>query len=106
MVPEELIPAGEFCTYYRVELSFLKSLHDSGLIVLTVRDGVVFLDAGELSVVEKFARWHYELSINTEGIEALSHMLNRFEGLMEENKRLRTRLLRYERRTPDGTGLD
>lgn len=97
MAPEELIPAGEFCTFHRVELSFLNSLHESGLIVLTVRDGVVFLDAGELSVVEKFVRWHYELLINTEGIEALAHMLGRFEELMEENRKLRTRLLRYER---------
>jgi len=97
MSPEELIPAGEFCIFHHVELSFLQSLHDSGLILMTVRDGVVFLDAGQLSVVEKFARWHYEMSINTEGIEALSHVLERFAGLMEENKKLRTRLLRYER---------
>ena len=105
MSPEELIPAGEFCTYHQVEVSFLQNLHDSGLIVLTIRDGVVFLDAGELSTVERFARWHYELAINTEGIEALSHVLGRFEQLIDENRRLRAHLLRYERGA-GGTSLE
>jgi chaperone modulatory protein CbpM len=106
---EELIPAGEFCTFHQVELSFLQNLHDSGLIAMTIRNGVVFLDAGELSTVEKFARWHYELSINPEGIEALSHVLDRFEQLIAENRRLRTRLHRYEQPASgraDGTTLE
>ena len=96
MSTEELISATEFCTYHRVELSFLHDLHASGLIGMTVRDGAVFLAAGEMAVVEKFARWHYELSINQEGIEALSHVLGQFEQLMEENRALRNRLRRYE----------
>jgi chaperone modulatory protein CbpM len=96
MSSEELISASEFCTYHRVELSFLHHLHESGLIGMTIRDGVVFLAAGELAVVEKFARWHYELSINQEGIEALSHVLGQVERLLDENRALRSRLRRFE----------
>src|SRR5579872_7299855 len=96
MSSEELISAREFCTYHHVELSFLDQLHESGLIGMTIRDGAVFLSAGEMTVVEKFARWHYELSINPEGIEALSHVLGRLERLLEENRTLRTRLRRFE----------
>lgn len=96
MSSEELIPAGEFCTFHHVELSFLQNLHASGLIVLTIRNGVFFLDAEQLPAVEKFARWHYELSINPEGIEALSHILHRVDQLMAENSRLRSRLRWYE----------
>jgi hypothetical protein len=110
MSSEELIPAGEFCTFHHVELAFLQNLHDSGLIALVSHDGVFFLDAGELAVVEKFARWHYELAINAEGIEALSHMLDRVDRLMAENSRLRTRLHWYEGaaddRTADGITLE
>lgn len=97
MSSEELIPANEFCTFYHVELSFIQTLHNSGLIGMTIRDGAVFLPANELPAVEKFVRWHYELSINPEGIEALSHLLHRVEGLLEENRNLRNRLRRYER---------
>jgi chaperone modulatory protein CbpM len=97
MSSEELIPANDFCTVHHVELSFIQTLHESGLIGMTVRDGAVFLAANELPDVEKFVRWHYELSINPEGIEALSHLLHRVERLLEENRSLRNRLDRYER---------
>jgi hypothetical protein len=96
MSSEELISAREFCTFHHVELSFIQHLHDSGLIVLTVMDGSFFLPAGELPALEKFVRWHYELAINSEGIEALSHILQRVERLQGENKSLRNRLRRYE----------
>ena len=95
MQPEEFIPAGEFCAFHHVELSFIQNLHESGLIRMTVRDGVVFLPADDLPALEKFTRWFYELDINPEGIEALSHVLNRMERLAEENRVLRNRLQRF-----------
>ena len=107
MSSEELIPAREFCTFHHVELSFIHSMHDSGLIGVTVRDGAVFLPADELPKLEKLVRWHYELSINPEGIEALSHVLQRLEYLVQENNSLRGRLRRYEsdnNRSYGGTG--
>jgi chaperone modulatory protein CbpM len=96
MSSQELISAGDFCTFYQVELSFVQNLHDSGLIEMTVMDGAAYLPAGELPALEKFVRWHYELSINPEGIEALSHVLQRMHGLLDENRMLRGRLRRWE----------
>lgn len=96
MQSEELIPAIEFCAIYQVELSFIQTLHESGLIETTIRDGAVFLPAKELLALERFVRWHYELAINSEGIEALSHLLGRVEHLLEENRQLRNRLHLYE----------
>jgi chaperone modulatory protein CbpM len=106
MASEELIPAREFCTFHHVELSFIHNLHDSGLIGVTIRDGAVFLPADELPKLERLVRWHYELSINSEGIEALSHVLRRLEYVLQENNTLRGRLRRYEadnNRSYDGT---
>ena len=97
MLPEDLIPAGDFCAFHHVELSFIRGLHDSGLIGMIVRDNTVLLPADELPVLEKFVRWHYELAINFEGIEALSHLLSRMEALQEENRTLRNRLTRFDR---------
>jgi len=96
MSSQELISAHEFCTFHHVELSFIHSLHDSGLIAMTIQDGVAFLTSDELPALEKFVRWHYELAINPEGIEALSHMLGRMQQLLDENRTLRNRLRRYE----------
>src|SRR6185437_6454451 len=96
MSTEELISAREFCTVHHIELSFIRHLHDAGLIGMTVMDGGFFLATGELPAVEKFVRWHYDLAINSEGIEALSHVLERMERLLAENRALRNRLQRYE----------
>ena len=104
MSSEELIPAGEFCTFYHVEFSFLQTLHESGLIGITIRNGSFFLAADQLPAVEKFVRWHYELAINPAGIEALSHVLGRVENLLSENQQLRRRLRQYE--SGGGTTLD
>lgn len=104
MQPEELIPAGEFCAFHHVELSFIKNLHESGLIGMTVRDGIFFLPADELPTLEKFTRWFYDLDINPEGIEALSHVLSRMEQLAEENRVLRNRLRRFSGSGPAEPG--
>lgn len=96
MSSEELISAHEFCIFHHIELSFILHLHDAGLIGMTVMDKDCYLAADELPVVEKFVRWHYDLAINSEGIEALSHVLERMERLLDENRALKNRLHRYE----------
>lgn len=95
MQAAEYIAAGEFCAYHQVELAFIKVLHESGLIAITVRDGSMWLPADELPALEKFVRWHYELAINFEGVEALAHLLQRMDDLQQENRLLRNRLLGY-----------
>jgi hypothetical protein len=96
MQSEEWIPAGEFCAIHHVEISFISHLHSSGLIGMTVRDGAAFVAADELPVLEKLVRWHYELAINPEGIEALFHLLGRLEDLQAENRLLRSKLHGYQ----------
>jgi chaperone modulatory protein CbpM len=99
MYSADFIAAGEFCAYHHVELSFIKGLHDSGLIGMTIRDGAMLLAAEELPALEKFVRWHYELAINFEGIEALAHLLERMDRLREENRVLHNRLRGFDART-------
>jgi hypothetical protein len=103
MHSEDFIVAGEFCAFHHVELSFIRGLHESGLIGMTVKDGAALLPAEELPLVEKFARWHYELAINSEGIEALAHLLGRMDRLQEENRLLRNKLRSFESRKDSAT---
>lgn len=95
----DFIAAGEFCAFHHVELSFIRGLHESGLIGMTIRDGAILLPTEELPALEKFVRWHYDLAINFEGIEALAHLLQRVDGLQEENRVLRNRLRGFETRS-------
>ncbi|HUB62405.1 MAG TPA: chaperone modulator CbpM [Puia sp.] len=94
----DFIAAGDFCAFHHVELSFVKGLHESGLIGMIIRDGAMLVPTEELPALEKFVRWHYELAINFEGIEALAHLLQRMNGLQEENRLLRNRLHGFETR--------
>jgi len=96
MHTEDFIAAGEFCAFHHAEISFIRGLHESGLIGMTIRDGAALLPAEELPLVEKFVRWHYDLAINPEGIEALAHLLSRLDSLEEENRALRNRLRCFE----------
>ncbi|HMH22072.1 MAG TPA: chaperone modulator CbpM [Puia sp.] len=96
-----LIAAEAFCAGHQIELSFIRTLHESGLIDMTMQEGIVWLQADELSTLEKFVRWHYELSINPEGIEALAHLLFRVDHMQEEIRTLRNRLRNYDPPTRD-----
>jgi hypothetical protein len=99
----EFIAAGEFCAFHHVELSFIKGLQESGLIGITVRDGAIMLSTDDLPALEKFARWHYELAVNFEGIEALAHLLHRVDNLQEENRGLRNRLRCFDNMASSGS---
>ena len=85
---EDYIPAGEFCAHYKIEYSFISTLHEAGLIAMITQDGATLLSIEELPALEKFVRWHYELSINTEGIEVIARLLGEMQSMQEENRRL------------------
>jgi hypothetical protein len=91
-----LIPTSEFCQHYQVESSFISSLEEYGLIELRIIEEKKFIPAERLSELEKFIHLHYDLNINLEGIDALSHLLERFTSLQNEMAALRNRLRIYE----------
>ena len=96
MSTEELIPADTFCAFHQVEISFVRRLHDSGLIGMTIREGSVFLPSSDLPELEKWIRLHYEMDINLEGIEAISHLLERLNRMQEEMVNLQNRIRFYQ----------
>ncbi len=88
---EQWMAADEFCTYYKVEYSFIHSLHESGLIRLTTSEERGFIPADQIQDLEKFVRLHYDLDINIEGIEAIAHLLERINLLQKEILHLKRR---------------
>lgn len=81
---------------YEVEESFIESLHEVGLIRVIDQDEERFIEFDDLSDLEQFIRWHYEMDINVEGIDALRHMLERVRALQSEITQLRHELQFYK----------
>jgi len=96
MQTEDLIPANEFCIHYNTEFSFVQSLSQYGLIEITTIENNAYIQKEQLSELEKFIRFHYEMGINIEGIEAIHHILQRTHDLQHEINRLKNKLQLYE----------
>ena len=88
--------AKEFCTHHQIEVSFIQSLRDYGLVEGNEGEEDYILPQDQLPVLEKMVRLHYDLHINLEGIDAISHMLDRMEEMQRELSLLRNRLRLYE----------
>jgi hypothetical protein len=96
MQTEYLIAIDEFCSNHNIEISFIRSLQRTGLIDLITIEENGFIDTGQLKQLEKIVRFYYEMDINIEGIETITHLLLKINSLQEEMIRLRNRLRLYE----------
>jgi len=81
---------------YEVEESFIESLQEVGLIQVIDQDEDRFVAYDDLSDLEQFIRWYYEMDINVGGIDALHHMLQRVRSLQSEIAQLRHELQFYK----------
>jgi hypothetical protein len=91
-----MIPANEFCTYHNIEISFLNSLEEAGLIEITTLEETEYIPESQLYELEKIVRLYYELDINLEGIETVMHLLQRINNMQDEITLLKNRLRLYE----------
>jgi hypothetical protein len=96
MQPKKLTAVDIFCANHNIEISFISSLQQSGLIEITTVKETGFIDSNQLQQLEKIVRFYYELDINLEGIETITHLLQRIKSLQDENIVLRNRLRLYE----------
>jgi len=96
MGTEFLIAVDEFCASHNIEISFISSLHQSGLIEITTIKNSGFIEADQLRQLEKYIRLYYELDINLEGIETIDHLLLHINSMQDEIRSLRNRLRLYE----------
>jgi len=92
----QYIALDEFCANHSIEISFIDSLQQNGLIEITTIKETGFIDVNQLHQVEKFIRFYYDLDINLEGIETINHLLERISDMQDEIVSLRNRLRLYE----------
>jgi hypothetical protein len=93
---EQLIPAQEFCTHHHIELNFIYSLREFGLIEVISNEGDDYISAEKLNELEKIIRLHYDLDVNMEGIDVIMHLLNQLERMQHETNELRNELKFYK----------
>lgn len=96
MPEEQVIAIAEICTHLQVELSFIHSLQETGLIEVVTIQEAPCIKGDQLPLLEKYIDFHYTLDINLEGIETISHLLGQIEALQAERKTLKNRLQFYE----------
>lgn len=88
----ELIIINKIYQNSRIEPEFLNLLHEEGLIEVMSIDGEQYIEESVLSNLEKFARLHYDLSINIEGIDVINNLLNKMNSMEQELYSLRKRI--------------
>ncbi len=96
MQTENLIAVNEFCINHHIEISFINSLQQTGLINITSMDEMEFIEVQQLPQLEKYTRLYYDLNINLEGIETITHLLQKIKVMQDEITTLRNRLGLYE----------
>jgi hypothetical protein len=96
MQTEYLVKVDEFCANHNIEVSFISSLQQNGLIEITTIRESGFIDSNQLLQLEKIVRLYYELDINLEGIETINFLLQRISSMQDEIIGLRNRLRLYE----------
>lgn len=92
MEQEQLIPADIICAHHQIDQTFIFSLESSGLIEVNRVEEKVFVHPSQLSDLEKFIYFHYQLDINLEGIEAIANLLHRMQQMQDELNALRRKL--------------
>ncbi len=91
-----MIPANEFCACHNIEISFINSLQEAGLIEITTMQEIEYIPENQLNELEKIVHLYYELDINLEGIETINHLLKRINDMHDEITLLKNRLRLYE----------
>ena len=92
----ELIPANQFCGSHDVEVFFIYTLQQYGLLEITTVEETTYLPASLLPQAERMVRLHSELGINMEGIDDIKHLLKKVEDMQGEIAMLKNRLSLYE----------
>ena len=96
MEKEGMVSADEFSLYHNIELTFIQSLHESGLIEIVIIEEKIFVPVSQLKNLEKLVRLYHEMDINMEGIETITYLLERMNEMQQEILLLSNKLRMYE----------
>jgi len=96
METAHLVPVNTFCIHHQVDLAFIDALQRFGLIETVTIEEVNFIPEEKITDLEKMVRLYHELDINLEGLDVITHLLERMKAMQDEITLLRDRLSFYE----------
>lgn len=96
MTNDELILAEEWCSHSSIQVSFVQTLHEMGLVQLVSIEQKPYIPHDELKRLEQLTRLHLELEINMEGVDVICHLLDKVKAMQHEMLMLKKRLQLYE----------
>ena len=74
---------------YKIKSSFFNDLVANGLIKTEIIVRVTYVHYDQLSALERFVNWHYDLEINVPSMQIIHRLLEKIQVLQEENQKLR-----------------
>lgn len=96
MKQDNYIAIADFCSSHNITSQFVMQLSDLGLLEIVYRQDLHYLPMKQLPKAEKIVRLYLDLDINLEGIEVITHLLDRIENMQTELISLQNKLRRYE----------
>ena len=96
MKTQEYIPIDFFCKQHGVEIAFISSLQDFGLIEVRRIEEAECIPLSQIAEAERLVRLYGDLEINIEGIDVAIHLLQRINNMQAEIQLLKNRLRLYE----------
>ena len=96
MKTKKLIAVDEFCESNDIEISFVNSLEENGLIEITKIEETKFFNFEQIMELDRYIRFYYELNINLDGIDAIKHLFRRVNEMCDKIVSLQNRGYLYE----------
>lgn len=96
MKEQLLIPTETLCLHYNIEISFVDTLNQMGLIHIEIIEQRKFIHQDQICDLERIIRLHHELNVNLEGIDVVFNLLEKEKALRNEITALQNRLKLYE----------
>lgn len=97
MKNDNLIPVQDFCVHHHIEIQFIDSLAETGVIEVMHIEQNQYFDDENLNKVEMLVRLHQELSIHAEDMDVVERLIDKVASLQNELRAAQQRLQFYER---------
>lgn len=96
MKKDNLIPVQDFCVHHHIEIQFIDSLAETGVIEVLHIEQNQYFDTENLDKVEMMVRLHQELSIHAEDMDIVERLVLKVATLQDELRAVKQRLNFYE----------
>lgn len=97
MLSDQLISVQEFCGYHQLDIAFVQTLEQHGLVQLITIEQTYYIEPDAVAPLEKLVRLHQDLAIHPDDLDVVNELVERIESLQQQIAQLQNRLAFYER---------